>query len=289
MISRAAEWYKGTRSSALEFIGVTFAVTWACWLPLVGGISPRSLAGTFLLYLGIFAPSLVAVWFTARTHGDVGVRALLGRVLQAQVGARWYVFAFTFMAVVKLAAAAIHRVATGAWPAFGDFPWYFIPFVIAVSTPFQAGEEIGWRGYVLPRLAERWGLARASVLLGVVWALWHLPLFFVRSADTFGQPFLVYLLQVTALSVAFAWLYGNVQGSLLLPMILHAAINNSKDIVPSAGAAGKHPFGVHASLVAWITVALLWVVAAYFLTRMPRREQPPEAGVTDSARMPGSR
>jgi uncharacterized protein len=274
MASRAAEWLKPTPSSALEFFGLTFAVTWACWLPLVLGISTRSLAGILLAHLGTYAPSLVAVWLTARNQGDAGVRGLLGRVLQAQVAARWYVFAVTFMAAIKLVAALIHRVATGAWPAFGDFPWYFIPFVIAVSTPFQAGEEIGWRGYALPRLAERWGLARASLLLGVVWAVWHLPLFFVRGADTFGQPFLVYLLQVTALSVAFAWLYGNVHGSLLLPMVLHAAINNSKDIVPSAAAAGKHPFGVNASLVAWITVGLLWAAAAYFLIRMPRLERP---------------
>jgi len=122
----------------------------------------------------------------------------------------------------------------------------------------------------LPRLAERVGLAGASVILGAIWALWHLPLFFIAGADTTGQSFLVYLIQVTALSVAMAWLFHNTGGSLLLTMLLHAAINNTKDIVPSAVATPGRVFTLSGSLVAWLTLGLLWVGAAYFLTRMAR-------------------
>src|SRR5207247_2132391 len=82
--------------------------------------------------------------------------------------------------------------------------------------------------------ATRFGLARASILLGVIWACWHLPQFFIPEADTFGQSFFVYVLQVTALSVAMAGLYARTNGSLLLVMLLHSAVNNAKDIVPSA-------------------------------------------------------
>jgi membrane protease YdiL (CAAX protease family) len=141
---------------------------------------------------------------------------------------------------------------------------------IVVSTWVQAGEEIGWRGYALPRLAARFGLGRASIVLGVVWACWHLPLFFLRGADTYGQSFVVYLLQVIALSVAMAWLYGRTHGSLLLVMLMHAAINNTKDIVPSAVPGATNALALSPSLVAWLTVALLWLGAGYFLVRMPR-------------------
>ncbi len=65
-----------------------------------------------------------------------------------------------------------------------------------------------------------------------------------------------------------AWLYAHTNGSLLLVMLMHAAVNNSKDIVPSAVPGATQTFGLSASLVAWLTVALLWICAAYFLARM---------------------
>ena len=135
------------------------------------------------------------------------------------------------------------------------------------STPVQAGEEIGWRGYALPRLADRVGLGSASVILGVVWAAWHLPLFFIPEADTFGQSFVAYLLVVTALSVAMAWLFWRT-GSLLLTMLMHAAINNTKDIVPTPAAAPGSPFGLQASLLGWLVPLPLWVGAILFLFLM---------------------
>jgi membrane protease YdiL (CAAX protease family) len=70
----------------------------------------------------------------------------------------------------------------------------------------QVGEELGWRGYALPRLARRFGLGGASLVLGVLWAGWHLPLFYMLGGDTVGQSFPLFVCQVTALSVAIAWL-----------------------------------------------------------------------------------
>ncbi len=116
------------------------------------------------------------------------------------------------------------------------------------------------------------------MLLGLLWAGWHLPLFFTPGADTSGQSFPVYLLQVTALSVAMAWLYGNTRGSLLPVMLMHAAVNNLKDIVPSAEPDATNPWALSHSLVAWLTVALLSLCAGYFLLRMRKTPQlAPEA------------
>jgi membrane protease YdiL (CAAX protease family) len=172
------------------------------------------------------------------------------------------------MPAIKLTVALVHRVATGHWPRFGDEPWYLMAGAILVSTWVQAGEEIGWRGYALPRLSARVGLAPASVILGIIWATWHLPLFFVAAADTQGQSFPLYLLQVIAVSVAMAWLYWRTKGRLLLVMILHAAVNNTKDIVPSVVQGATNPFALSTSRVAWLTVALMWLAAAYFLIQM---------------------
>lgn len=256
--------------SLLTFFSVTYIVTWTSFI----AAAAPALAGLrgLLFLLGTFAPSLVALWLTARADGKAEALALLRRLLEWRVGARWYVFAAGYMAAIKLAVALVHRVATGAWPHFGGEAWYVIMAAIFLSTPAQAGEEIGWRGYALPRLAARLGLARGSALLGPIWACWHLPLFFLPGIDKSGQSFPVYLLQVTALSVAMAWLYGHTNGSLLLAMLMHSAVNQTKDIVPSAVPGATNSFALSTSLVAWLSVALLWVCAGYFLVRMPKWE-----------------
>ncbi len=266
--------------SVVKFFVLTYAVMWTCFITVAAAAIPaRRPLGAVLVLLGAFAPSLVALGLTARAEGLTGIRTLLGRVLRWRVAPRWYLFAVGYLPAIKLTVALVHRVATGAWPRFGDEAWYVIPLAIALSTPVQAGEEIGWRGYALPRLAARFGLARASLLLGLIWACWHLPQFFIPEADTYGQSFLVYVLQVTALSVAMAWLYARTNGSLLLVMLLHAAVNNSKDIVPSAVPGATSTFGLSASLVAWLTVTLLWICGAYFLARMPRWDARGDVGV----------
>ena len=252
----------------LQFFLLSYALMWTCFITVAVAIPAHTFLGQVLLLVGAFAPSLAAVWLTARADGEAGVRALLGRILRWRVSAKWYVFALGYTAAIKLVVALIHRAATGAWPRFGDLPLYVIPVAIAFSTPVQAGEEVGWRGYALPRLTARFGLAGASVLLGVIWGCWHLPQFFIREADTYRQSFPVFVLQVTAMSVAMAWLYAKTKGSLLLTMLMHAAVNNSKDIVPSAVPGGTNTFGLGASLVGWLTVAVLWVCAAYFLVQM---------------------
>jgi membrane protease YdiL (CAAX protease family) len=224
---------------------------------------------TSLWLLGVFAPSLVALTLTALQDGGRGVKALLGPIFQWRVSARWYLFAVSFMAAIKVCVALLHRMTTGSWPQFGHERLVVILAAILISTPLQSGEEIGWRGFALPRLAERIGFAKASLLLGLMWACWHLPQFFVREADTYGQSFPIWLLEVVALSVAIAWLYTHTNGSLLLVMLMHAAINNTKDIVPSRTANANNALSLHTSLVMYLTVALLWLAAAYFLVRMP--------------------
>lgn len=237
----------------MKFFALTFAISWASWLAW-------SRTGIGALYLlGVFAPAIVAVLLA-------GVEPLRG-IARFDAGARWYLFAIGYLAAIKLTVAVLHRAVLGGWPRFGDTPWYVMAGAILVSTPVQAGEEVGWRGYALPRLAARFGMARASLLLGVIWAAWHLPFFFIAGTDKYGQSIAVYFLQVIALSVAMAWLYARTGGSVLLTMLMHAAVNNTKDVVPSIGSPA----------VAWMTVALLWIGAAVFMRASASRPAPESA------------
>lgn len=218
--------------------------------------------------LGVFAPAFVALALTAYSEGRTGVVRLLARIGRWQVGARLYLFAIGYMAATKMLAALIHRMVMGAWPTFGDTSLPLMLGAILVSTWGQAGEEVGWRGYALPRLATHLGLAGGSVVLGVIWALWHLPLFFLQGSGSEGQSFPIYLLHVTALSVAMSWLYWKAEGSLLLVMLMHASVNNTTGIVPAAVPNAVDPMSIEGSLVAWVTVGVSWVIAALLLYRM---------------------
>ena len=254
----------------IKFFAITFAMTWTLWLAaaLIWRIAPGR---AFLFLPGTIAPAVVALFLTVNSEGQLRARALLGRAIAWRVPLRWYVFAIGYIAVIKIAAAAIQRAHTGAWPAFGSVPVALLLLATLVSTPVQAGEELGWRGYALPRMATMIGLRWSSIILGIVWAVWHLPLFFIPGVDVAGQSFPIYAIDVTALSVAFTYLYANTGGGLLLPMLLHAAVNNTTGIVPAAASAGSSRiFGMHTSMMGWLTGTLLWISAAYFLLRMPR-------------------
>jgi membrane protease YdiL (CAAX protease family) len=260
----------------VAFFLCTFAITWAAWLS--SSVLARSentglfgIGGPVFL-LGVFAPAFVALAMTAWQEGRDAVIQLLARIGRWEVSARWYLFAITYLAVIKLSAALIHRVVRGGWPAFGDTPLVVMLGALLVSTWVQAGEEVGWRGYALPRLAKHLGLGFASILLGIIWALWHLPLFFLPGTGSEGQSFPIYLLHVTAVSVAMAWLYWNTQGSLLLVMLMHASVNNTTDIVPAAVPGATDPLAFSGSPVAWLTIVLSWTIAALCLWRMRRAD-----------------
>src|SRR5262245_53013560 len=132
----------------LLYFALTYLLSWTCWAAAVAltrdAASSTALIVAPIFYLGVFAPAIVAIALTARTGGRAGTAALLGRVMVWPARATWFLFAITFMAAIKLAAALLVRLGTGAWPPFGQEPLLLMALGIAVSTPVQAGEEIGW-------------------------------------------------------------------------------------------------------------------------------------------------
>jgi uncharacterized protein len=251
------------------FFVLSYALTWGAFITVARWVPADTVAGYALVLFGAYTPGIVALLLSAKAKGRSGVGDLLRRIALVDAPLRLYVLALTYIAVVKLTAAILHRLFTGAWPLFGTESLALIPVAILFSTPFQAGEEIGWRGFALPRLADRFGLRMASLLLGIIWATWHLPQFYIAGADTYHQSFVVWAPQVVAMSVALAWVYAKSGGSLLLVMLMHSAINNSKDIVAAGNPVPPGVFSFDAPSMAWLVLAVMWVWAAYFLKRMP--------------------
>ena len=251
---------------------LTFAITWSLWAASAALSAPTH-TGPFgfrgpLFLLGVFGPGLAALTLTAYRDGHHGVAQLLRGIARWEVGGRWYVFAAGYLLAAKLLAAVILRAATGAWPSFGSTPWYQMLGAVLVSTWVQAGEELGWRGYALPRLARRLGLGGAGLVLGAIWALWHLPLFFMPGSGSDGRSFLQYLLWVMPISVAMAWLYWRTRGSLLLTMLMHASVNNTGPFLPTPAQAPVPAFSLNGPALVWVTTGVTWTLALVLLHRM---------------------
>jgi membrane protease YdiL (CAAX protease family) len=131
-------------------------------------------------------------------------------------------------------------------------PLAVVVFVLVV------GEEVGWRGFALPRLLERQSALQASLVLGLLWGLWHLPTFFIPGTPQAGIPIPAHLVYVIALSVLFTWMYLHTRGSLLLATLFHGAVNTLGFINPA----------VDPSLRWWL-IAGVYAAAALVVLRRP--------------------
>ena len=207
------------RHPLIAFFVRAYALTW----PLIPLVSLSPLWG----FPALFGPATAAIVVAAVADGRAGLKDLLGRVVRWRVGARWYAVALGLPVILALAAAGLH-LALGARSSieFGGLSVLnFVVFVLIV------GEELGWRGYALPRLLARRSALAASLILGVLWGLWHLPTFFVPGAPQHGLPITAFLLLTIAYSVLFTWIYLHTGGSVLLATLFHGAINLSQGLL----------------------------------------------------------
>jgi uncharacterized protein len=214
---------------------LTFAWSWACW-GLSPAIKPQlPWLATLLMFAGSFGPSLAAVVVVASTRKGVGLRAWLARCLRWRIGWVWWAFALLLPLALMSIAAGLHIALGGAIatsPASGHLLMTLVnlPLIMLLGGPL--GEEFGWRGYALPVLQERWGWRTASLGLGLVWGVWHLPLFFIEGTSQAHIPLALFLLSVVAMSVLFAWLVQRTAGSVVAALVLHTAINFWPTVVP---------------------------------------------------------
>jgi uncharacterized protein len=185
------------RHPLILFFVLAYAFSWAVWTPAVllwrGTSEPQTSA---LLHLaGGLGPMASAFVVTALAGGYAGIRELLGRVFRWRVGVGWWIVAVVGPVILFFIAAAISRLLFGGWPELGEFgrseEFAFlglIPYWVANIVFYGFGEEVGWRGFALPRLQTgRRSALTAALILSLFWAAWHIPLFsFVLGFNTMG-------------------------------------------------------------------------------------------------------
>jgi len=227
-------------------------------------------------FLAIFSPTISALILSAVTGGMPAVKQLLAGYTRWKVGALWYLGALMLL-LLPLIIALIYRalgnptpgLAQGATAAslLGQLVFTFF------SGPFA--EEGGWRGFALPRLQARYSALVSSIILGVLWTCWHIPLYF--HPDPASRMFFpVYLILNTVLTIFITWLYNNTKGSLIIAILAHFSFNLVGGFV--TGTLGLMPmntflmFGVP-GLTLWF-VGLLIYFGPRYLSRKPVAELP---------------
>ncbi len=218
----------GAAKLIVFFIGA-YALAWLPFaVPILAarGLILLPAPETVFLTLATLGIGLAGVGMAAWESGGAGVRSLLGQILRWRVRPIWYVAAVLVPALFP-AGAFLLGLALGNPPTPTASPqvWLSIPLVLVAFLVPALLEEIGWRGYALPRLQRLLGRLLASVVLGVIWAGVHLPLWLLPDFGFASQSVTVYFVQVVAISVVLAWLYNATGGSLLLTGLAHAAVN----------------------------------------------------------------
>lgn len=251
------------------FFLMAFGLSWVVEVLLLGlwhqpsGSVGEALRSIIVALIG--GPILPAFIMTALTEGRAGISRLLRRCVLWRVGLRWYLFVLIgFPALILLS----FLVLPGAIAAFREpVPLLILSYLPAFLIIFLVGgplvEEPGWRGFALPRLEQRFGPLVGTLLLGVLWGLWHLPLFLFipgyNGARTgfvgIGLPFVEFVIGEVALAVIFTWVFHNTHGSLLLTMLLHASTNT---VIGTAFATQR---GYLSLYLTYIVVAVLLIVA----------------------------
>ena len=261
-----------TRWPLAAYVLLVFGMEWLLVLALQDVATPL-----VALFIGSWLPNIAGVLITAVVDGRDGLRRLFSRVVRWQVGFKWYVIAWWVPIIIILLALSIYALSGHALPAIAPEA-LVIPLLLVNVVLGPLGEELGWRGTALPLMQERWNVITASLVLGVVWGLYHLPTFILPGLPQNNVPPLAFMFGAMGLNIFMVWMFNHTHGSLIMPFLAHWAFN-------FAGSASGI-YDVPALL--WLVAGLWWVVAAAIIVldwaRFTPRRLPPHLRQTTMRR-----
>ncbi len=229
------------KNRVILFFSCTFILSWTVWLPGLlhaRGVIELELAGQTLVQIGAYAPSAVAlllVWINSKGKKNGAVKELLRRAVEMNFSWKWYLFAILLAPVLMGIAYVCTRLNTGLTFDLEiiNKPYLvfiFFPYILFLGGPL--GEELGWRGYALPRLLTTFRPITASLILGVIWAVWHLPQFFMEDTVQSLIPFYGYAIVTVFNSIFITILFLRTGGSVFPAILYHLFSNFSYSLFP---------------------------------------------------------
>jgi membrane protease YdiL (CAAX protease family) len=222
-----------------SFFFMAYAFSWIILIPYIlsqWNVLPNTPVFQIFFILNPFVgPTLSAFIMSRITEGKAGFLNIRKRLRLLKVGWNWYAFILLGIPVMMLLGIII---LPGALASFRGLPssfliTYIIYFIAIFFGGGPLGEEIGWRGFALPRMQTRYGALRATLLLGILWTFWHLPHFLTTaqrggpgsSSSIFYINLPIFFLLVMSITVIMTWVYNHTKGSLFIAILLHASIN----------------------------------------------------------------
>src|SRR5919202_6527328 len=245
MMSRLSSVAK--RHPLVTFFVLAYALTW--WASIVYARYPNP----FPVFP--YGPFLAAIITLGLTSGKGGIKALLRRLVMWRVGVRWYAIALFLPVGLALVAVYLNVLLGAPAPSLeelGSWPSLLVLFPLTLLIGGPLGEEPGWRGYALPRLQSGRSALTASLILGALIALWHLPLLLTSEEPV---PAGAFFPEIIAGMIVISWVYNNTQGSVLLAALIHTSHNAIE------GFFGGMFSGADLTALYWL-LAGVWVVAA---------------------------
>jgi membrane protease YdiL (CAAX protease family) len=260
---------------------LVFTLTWVVWVPRAVGV-PMGVVGRAWTW----APAVAALMAAALTGGRPALRQLVARLLWWRVAWQWYGVVILGPLMFSLSTAASYALLGGSWseamPRSLEAPVVLLPLLLLILSGTDGlGEELAWRGFALPRLLARYGALWASLVLGFFWSLWHLPLLWTPGIEEQQLPLWLLLLDVTAKSVLFTWVFLHTRGSVLLAVLFHGA-TNLFTVSPAESVTGDLLFPVLATTAKWLLVIALLAATGSRLAREPDPESLPQDGEADA-------
>jgi membrane protease YdiL (CAAX protease family) len=217
---------------------IAYAGTWLVTIPLAlsangVGLLPFSIPEGSVFFVSaawvFLGPTLAAFIMAGVTEGRAGIRRLLHRYVLWRVGLRWYLVILIGPPVIILLVTIVLPGALASFQTLAPLD----PLLLLVSFPLvlifggPLFEEGGWRGFALPRLQRLHGPFVGTLILGILWACWHLPLFWIT---VWGTPptilnMVLYIPSVIFMAIVFTWVFNNTKGSLLVAILLHTSVD----------------------------------------------------------------
>ena len=252
------------------FYVLAFVISWLGWLPMVAASRGVSLfqhpAFQILLILPALGPTLAAVIVQRVLVGSQGTASWFRSLWRRKINALWLLVAVTLPAILHLADRVVAQTFGFALSSetVGEKTVGLVisAFVIAlISNPW---EEVGWRGFALPRLQARHTAFTATLIVGTLWALWHLPMFFWADNPMSEYPFAVWFVRTVAVAFIYTWLYNSTRGSVLAVTLYHVLDNTYGVLIGSGSIAAS-------CLVNGVAAVIL--IAVFGATNLSRRER----------------